>query len=117
MSMKQHERGPGWDPAHPAVFAETDPSTGQIVSLEHVMQPYPSGSGEPWDSTAGPQALYDLAAKYVEQATKRLKIPQMWREDLAGLPAEKDHVRLRWHRMGKGNPRRSFFVRRRQGDA
>ena len=116
MSMKQHERGPGWDPAHPAVFAETDPSTGQIVSLEHVMQPYPSGSGEPWDSTAGPQALYDLAAKYVEQATKRLKIPQMWREDLAGLPAEKDHVRLRWHRMGKGNPRRSFFVRRRQGD-
>ena len=116
MFKAPHERGSGWDPSHPAVSLETDPSTGQVVSLEHVMHPYPAAVGEPWDSGVGTEPLLKIATEYVGSVAKLLGIPQTWLKDLGGVAADdsKDHVRLRWRPIGTGDPRDSFLVRRRE---
>ncbi len=118
MSKTVSQRGPSaWDPAHPAVVKEVDASTGQTVSLEHVMHPYPDATGELWDATSGTKALFVIAWKYVVGVATLLEISQDWLDDLSAHNIVDDRVQLRWHPMEPGDPRNSFRIRRRVKDA
>lgn len=104
----------GWDPQHPLVVRESDPSSGRVMSLEHVAYPYPEASGAFWDANAGAEALLKFATAYLKTVvSKAMFDPEL----LKDLDDEKQHDRptLKWQPLESADTARSFLVRRQVG--